>query len=618
MKNLFFVLVLTVLLGFGFAAVAQDAALSDAGTLPDSPFYFLKTWKESIQTFFTFGAEKKAEQYLHLAEVRLAEYQKMAEKGKAEAAQKTIEKYEEQLNRALEKAGEAKDEGRDVQKINETISETIIRHREVLGRVLEQVPEEAKKGIENAIEVSQRGFENAIQAVTGDKKGELERRAEETSTRIQERLDALKENLPEEMNKEEEMAPQEEQVEQEQTEAGEAAGGGEPKETTAPKPILAPKPTLPLNSTPAGQSAATSLPCTSYGPPGCYSCTTEEGCESHGCVWALGACVGLPLAEQTAIVPPSGPIPSSPEENNEPLPAPEPAPISVNGACGAANGGSFTVAPAASLCSSGTQTFVFAAGSQWQWTCTGSSGGADANCTASVTPQAPVVGGYCGSAQGGFYTSAPSSGLCSSGAPTAVTQSGSEWHWNCSGSSGGANSSCSADVEVIAPVNGVCGSSNLGTYSAQPTGLCNAGTATAVTQSNYTWHWDCNGSNGGTNAACQAEVEVRTPNYTVSLTRNGNDYSVNGHIDYYGKGSSCSGPRPYDPVIVRWGDAGAEPAVTNGSFSATHEYFIENATHNFSVSVYNSCYGVQTYRTEVVMQFDNFWLSQTETIPLHE
>jgi hypothetical protein len=113
-------------------------------------------------------------------------------------------------------------------------------------------------------------------------------------------------------------------------------------------------------------------------------------------------------------------------------------------------------------------------------------------------------------------------------------------------------------------------------------------------------------------------VEVRTPSYTVSLTRTGNVYSVNGHIDYYGKGSSCSGPRPFDPVIVRWGDAAAEPAVTNGSFSANHEYFIENATHNFSVSVTNSCYGVKTYRTEVVMQYDNFWLTQTETIPLHE
>ncbi|MEK7629800.1 MAG: DUF5667 domain-containing protein, partial [Patescibacteria group bacterium] len=55
---------LLVVPAFSFAQVSSSS-LPNAGTLPDSPFYFLKTWKESIQLFFTFNAKAKAEQYLH-------------------------------------------------------------------------------------------------------------------------------------------------------------------------------------------------------------------------------------------------------------------------------------------------------------------------------------------------------------------------------------------------------------------------------------------------------------------------------------------------------------------------------------------------------------------------
>ncbi len=191
MKNKIAIFVFIILI-FGLCLTtfifAQDGELPSSGILPDSTFYFLKSWKESIQTFFTFGAENEAEQYLHLAEVRLAEYQKMIENKKLEIARKTLEKYERQLNWALEKAEEAKEKGKDVKKLKEEIGEKILRHQEVLIEVLNKVPEEAKKGIENAIEMSQKGFENAIQAVTGEKKEELERKAEEVKSRIEEKI----------------------------------------------------------------------------------------------------------------------------------------------------------------------------------------------------------------------------------------------------------------------------------------------------------------------------------------------------------------------------------------------------------------------------------------------
>jgi hypothetical protein len=56
----------------------------------------------------------------------------------------------------------------------------------------------------------------------------------------------------------------------------------------------------------------------------------------------------------------------------------------VNGACGTANGGSFSSAPSANLCSAGTASAVTNPGS-WTWTCNGQYTGTNASCSATVT-----------------------------------------------------------------------------------------------------------------------------------------------------------------------------------------------------------------------------------------
>ncbi|MDD5145316.1 MAG: DUF5667 domain-containing protein [Candidatus Pacebacteria bacterium] len=157
MKKTIFIAAI-LLLAVSFFAFADENSTTSAGMTPDSPFYFLKTWKEAIQTFFTFGAENKAKQFLHLADVRLAEYQKMLELGKDEIAQKTLEKYEKQLNRAIEKVEELKKKGKDVTSISQKIEGTTSKHLEVLEKNLKKVPEAGQKGIKNAIQ-------NSIKAV---------------------------------------------------------------------------------------------------------------------------------------------------------------------------------------------------------------------------------------------------------------------------------------------------------------------------------------------------------------------------------------------------------------------------------------------------------------------
>jgi len=58
-----------------------------------------------------------------------------------------------------------------------------------------------------------------------------------------------------------------------------------------------------------------------------------------------------------------------------------------------------------------------------------------------------VVGGVCGSSNGGTYTTAPTSNLCSVGVATTVTGTG-PWDWTCNGANGGSNASCAAGIQT--------------------------------------------------------------------------------------------------------------------------------------------------------------------------
>lgn len=61
---------------------------------------------------------------------------------------------------------------------------------------------------------------------------------------------------------------------------------------------------------------------------------------------------------------------------------PIPVPVSVNGACGLANGVPSRSMPAANLCSAGNASLVTQVGDTWQWSCNGINGGTNASCSA--------------------------------------------------------------------------------------------------------------------------------------------------------------------------------------------------------------------------------------------
>lgn len=166
MKVIAILIISMLIFSFGSGILAQETELPNAGLTPDSLFYFLETIIEWIGNFFTFGDLKKAERHIALAAERLAEAQAVVEKGKPEFAEKTLQRYEDQLNNSIVRAKKAMAEGENTEKVMKVIAKVgkaTSVHLEVLAEVYEKAPEQAKSAIENAMKVSLKGHEKAVE-----------------------------------------------------------------------------------------------------------------------------------------------------------------------------------------------------------------------------------------------------------------------------------------------------------------------------------------------------------------------------------------------------------------------------------------------------------------------
>ncbi len=132
------------------------------------------------------------------------------------------------------------------------------------------------------------------------------------------------------------------------------------------------------------------------------------------------------------------------------------ATVPVNGvggsACGKTYSSSVTGYGSDTQCSVGSSsnTAFPPQGGSVSWTCSGSNGGSSASCSASRQAVAVPVNGACGPANGVSSVTEPiTPSLCGAGTPSAVTKNTvtNKWEWSCSGSSGGANASCSAPIK---------------------------------------------------------------------------------------------------------------------------------------------------------------------------
>ncbi|MFP4656727.1 MAG: hypothetical protein ACLFNK_04075 [Candidatus Woesearchaeota archaeon] len=139
-KNLVTILAAMLLMA---VSVTAQPELPDPGITPDSPFYFIDRMMD------TFRSPEV------IMDRRAAEISAMAEKGHERGLEKATDGYNKAIERRQEDA-----------EADENMSEEVARqssnHLAILSRVREQVPEQAKAGIDRAINESATGRENAL------------------------------------------------------------------------------------------------------------------------------------------------------------------------------------------------------------------------------------------------------------------------------------------------------------------------------------------------------------------------------------------------------------------------------------------------------------------------
>ena len=142
----------------------------------------------------------------------------------------------------------------------------------------------------------------------------------------------------------------------------------------------------------------------------------------------------------------------------EPAPTPKPEPVSkkADGVCGSiANTIVPANFDQKKLCAGGSSYGLKYLGNQMNWSCTGIYGGQNASCYATkaiteadLPPAPPKVNGVCSTTQDKCVSGTPSGG--------GINLSGTSYVWTCSGSNGGAGAQCSVPKIVPEPEFKIC------------------------------------------------------------------------------------------------------------------------------------------------------------------
>ncbi|TAN57339.1 hypothetical protein EPN15_04805 [Patescibacteria group bacterium] len=136
------------------------------GLSPESKLYFLKKWKEGIEFFFTFDAEKKIEKRLKFSEIRLAEYGQLLDKGNIDKASQILNDYQTQADKIQSDIEKLKKAKKNVDAISAKVSERIVKHQEVMSRVYQKAPEPAKQALQKVLQKAEDKLPGFLERLT--------------------------------------------------------------------------------------------------------------------------------------------------------------------------------------------------------------------------------------------------------------------------------------------------------------------------------------------------------------------------------------------------------------------------------------------------------------------
>ncbi len=168
---------------------AEDLEISEPKTLPDSPFYFIKDFWRGVRSTFTFNPIKKAELRLRFANEKLIEAKKLAEKtGKEEIFQKTLEKYQGEMEKIKARVEKFKEKAKDNPKIDaflDRFTDRAFKHQRLMDRLEKRLSDkpEVLERIRNVKERSLEYFGKVIERL--EEKDKIPERLEKNLEEIE-------------------------------------------------------------------------------------------------------------------------------------------------------------------------------------------------------------------------------------------------------------------------------------------------------------------------------------------------------------------------------------------------------------------------------------------------
>jgi uncharacterized protein DUF5667 len=160
-------LVFTLLL-VGVASAQDVNNLPDAGITPDSSLYVFDGLFEKLSLMLTFNQEKKVAKELRYAEERLAEVQEMLQSQNIQKLEVGLRNYEKLMNKVQERLQDKSANKQVGEKAKENIKQRSQNHLRVLSEVYDNVPVQAKKGVESALKNSAKNYQQAALQLNED------------------------------------------------------------------------------------------------------------------------------------------------------------------------------------------------------------------------------------------------------------------------------------------------------------------------------------------------------------------------------------------------------------------------------------------------------------------
>lgn len=132
---------------------------------PDNPLWLAKVVRDRLWVIATPDPAKKAELYLLFSDKRLSAAKILFEKGKADLAYSVLDKAEKYLELAVKTEETNREAGMDSKDFLLKLANSSLKHREVLGEIIEIAPEDARPEIIKMESYSKNSYKSARDAL---------------------------------------------------------------------------------------------------------------------------------------------------------------------------------------------------------------------------------------------------------------------------------------------------------------------------------------------------------------------------------------------------------------------------------------------------------------------